>query len=179
VFDDTLHTCNHIHSIPITPVDVTSHDVYYKRRDPQFFDFKARVIRAEKAYMGGPSQYNFTNLLFLLAAQLEDLHKILVKAESTTTNIDRAMYAYSFVDSKSSFYLRMIDLIRVARAWFAIFKARYCGGIEVDQPDRNPKYGSVPYVAVVSHSVSRMKLYPEVDKFFRAQFDSHETKPQR
>jgi hypothetical protein len=179
VFDDTLNTCKHIHSIPIVPVDVSPHDVYYKKRDPQFFDFKGRVIKAEQAYMGGPSQYNFTNLLFLLAANLEDIHKILVKAENTTTNIDRAMYAYSFVDSKSSFYLRMTDLIRVARAWFAIFKARYCGGIEIDKPDRNPKYGSVPYLAVVSHSVSRMKLYPEVDKFLRAQFDSHETKPQR
>jgi hypothetical protein len=179
VFDDTLHTCDHIHSIPIVPVDVTRFDEYYRRRDPQFFDLKSRLIRAEQAYMGSPNQYNFTHMLFLLAAQLEDLHKILVKAEETTNTIDNAMYAYSFVDSSSSFYLRMMDLIRVARAWFKIFSDRYCGGIEVEQPPRDPKYGSVGYLAVVSHSVSRMALYPKVDEFLRAQFDSHETKPQR
>lgn len=180
VFDDTLHTCNHIHSIPIVPVDVTPFDKYYRKRDPNFFDLKSRLIRAEQAYMGGPSQYNFTHMLFLLAAQLEDLHKILVKAENTTNIIDNVMYAYSFFDSSSSFYLRMMDLIRVARAWFQIFNDRYCGGIEVDQPVIDKmKCGSVGYLAMISHSVSRMELYPKVDEFLRAQFDSHETKPQR
>lgn len=181
VFDDTLDTCFHIHNIPIQTVDVTPEDEYYQLRDPQFFDLKSRLIRAEKAYMGSPNQYNFTHMLFLLAAQLEDVHQILIKAENTTNNIDKAMYAYSFVDSSSSFYLRMMDLIRVARAWFAIFKARYCGGIEVmDKPRKEgARYGSIPYLAMVSHSVSRQAIYPDVDKFLRGQFDSHETKPQR
>ena len=45
--------------------------------------------------------------------------------------------------------------------------------------DRKPKYGSVPYLAVVSHSVSRKELYPPVDTFLRAQFDSHVVPPKR
>jgi hypothetical protein len=179
VFDDTLHTCDHIHKIPIVPVDVSSEDVYYQKRDPNFFRFKDRLIKAEQAYMGAPNQKNFTHMLFLLAAQLEDLHQILVKAENNTNKIQQALAYYSTVDDSSSFYLRMMDLVRVAQEWILIFKFRYCGPLEIDQPARNPKYGSVPYLAVVSHSVSRQKLYPDVDKFLRGQFDSHETKPQR
>ena len=45
--------------------------------------------------------------------------------------------------------------------------------------DRSPAYGSVPYLATVSHSVSRNELYPPVDTFLRAQFDSHVTPPKR
>ncbi|HRI64986.1 MAG TPA: hypothetical protein PK156_12145 [Polyangium sp.] len=181
VFDDTLDTCNHIHKIPIVPVDVTSKDKYYQKRDPQFYDLKSRLIKAEQAYMGSPNQFNFTHMLFLLAANIEDLHEILVKAENTTNNIAKGMKVYSYIDSKSSFYLRMMDLIRVAQAWIAIFKARYCGGIEaMDMPRiEGMRYGSVGYLAMVSHSVSRVDLYPQVDQFLRAQFDSHETKPMR
>ena len=179
VFDDTLNTCKHLYKIPIVPVDVTPEDVYYKRRDPQFYGFKGKLIQAEKAYFGSATQYNFLNMLFLLAAQLEDIHKILVRAEGTTGTVVRVLNAWRRVDDSSAFYLRMLDLVRVAQSWFQIFNTRYCGGIEVDKPDRNPKYGSVPYLAVVSHSVSRMKLYPDVDKFLRAQFDSHEVKPKR
>jgi len=181
VFDDTLDTCDHIHKIPIEPVDVTSKDGYYKLRDPQFFDLKSRLIAAEKAYMGSPNQYNFTHMLFLLAAQIEDLHQILIKAENNTNTAAKVMKAYSYIDGTSSFYLRIMDLIRVARAWFQIFKARYTGGIEVDNKPRidGMKYGSVGYLAMVSHSVSRQQLYPQVDTFLRGQFDSHETKPMR
>lgn len=181
VFDDTLQTCDHIHKIPIQPVDVSSHDKYYQRRDRQFFDFKSRLIRAEQAYFGAPNQRNFTNLLFVLAAQIEDIHQILLKVQSWTTTGEQIFAYYAQVDNSSSFYLRMMDLMRVAREWFMLFNARYSGGIEVDELPRieGNKYGSVPYLATVSHSVSRFELYPEVDKFLRAQFDSHETKPQR
>lgn len=179
VFDDTLHTCNHLYSIPIVPVDVTSKDEYYRKRDPQFFHFKGLLIQAEAAYMGSPTQRNFLHMLFLLAAQLEDLHKILVKAQGKVNIAANCMKAYSYIDDSSSFYLRVMDLIRVARAWFQIFQTRYCNNIETDTPDRNPKCGSVPYLATVSHSVSRKAMYPEVDKFLRGQFDSHETKPKR
>lgn len=179
VFDDTLNTCKHLYKIPIVPVDVTPHDVYYKKRDPQFYSFKGLLIQAEQAYFGSATQHNFLHMLFLLAAQLEDIHKMILKATGTIDTVEKVLNGWRRFDSTSSFYLRMVDLVRVARAWFLVFNSRYCGGIEADQPDRNPKYGSVPYLAVVSHSVSRMKLYPEVDKFLRAQFDSHEVKPKR
>jgi hypothetical protein len=180
VFDDTLATCNHLYSIPIVPVDVTSKDNYSRKgKDPQFYRFKGLLIKAEQAYMGNPTQYNFLHMLFLLAAQLEDLHNILVKAENTTNMIVKVLDKWKWFDDSSSFYLRMRDLVRVARSWFAIFNSRYCGGIESDTPVRTPKCGSVPYLAMVSHSVSRMKLYPEVDKFLRGQFDSHPVPPKR
>jgi hypothetical protein len=50
---------------------------------------------------------------------------------------------------------------------------------ELKAIERSPAYGSVPYLATVSHSVSRTQLYPPVDTFLRAQFDSHVTPPKR
>ncbi len=181
VFDDTLDTCDHIHKIPIVPVDVSSKDGYYQLRNPQFFSFKGRLIAAEQAYMSHPTPYAFVHMALLLAAQIEEIRDIMKKAQMLTNATAAAMTAYGVVDRKSSFYLRMNDLIRVARAWLLVLNSRYCGGIEVPEKPRidGMKYGSVGYLAMVSHSVSRAALYPQVDKFLRGQFDSHEVKPQR
>ncbi len=183
VFDDTIHTCKHIYSIPIVPVNVSQHDEYQGRRDPQFFYFKTRLASAERIYLSTKRQVDFLHMLFLLAAQIEDLYLIIKKMESAMNKIGTVLYWWSYVDDSSTFYVNMRALERIGKAWAQIINERAVRmnnlGIEVLVPDRKPKYGSVGYLAMVSHSVSRQKLYPQVDTFLRDQFDSHEVKPQR
>lgn len=226
VFDDTLHTCNHLYSIPIVPVDVSPSDKYYRKREPQFDKFKAAMIKAEAAYMGSGARYDFLHMLFLLAAQLELVHGKLKIAKWVVEGLNALLYANDPIAmwrGKTSFYARTKDLIQLVRNWWTVFDSRYCDGIEwtrtkdeyardirelaeeqaaqaeidkldkrkrppqtaeqkkaeIDAIDRSPVYGGVPYLAVVSHSVSRTQLFPPVDTFLRAQFDSHVVPPKR
>lgn len=227
VFDDTLHTCGHLYKIPIVAVDVSRHDMYYRKRDPQFDRFKAALIKVEQAYMGNPTRYQFSHMLFLLAGQIEDVRSKLSMADGAAKAID---FILDRIDKTTSFYARMKDLTQVIHSWWNVFDTRYCQGIEADMTrvdlereereaaqdeaaqaaldamdrkkprpkkkapvltpkqkkaadekamDRKPKYGSVPYLATVSHSVSRKELYSPVDTFLRAQFDSHVVPPKR
>lgn len=228
VFDDTLHTCNHLYKIPIVPVDVSPSDRYYRKHEPEFDKFKAALIQAEALYMGSQTRYNFLHMLFVLAAQLEAVHGPLKIAKWAAEGLNAGLYANDPIAmwrGKTSFYARMKDLIQLIRNWWTVFDSRYAGGIEytrskseyardvqaevqeaaaqaeVDKMDkkvrittkptpkqkeeaqaafdREPAYGGVPYLATVSHSVSRQQLYPPVDTFLRAQFDSHVVPPKR
>ena len=228
VFDDTLHTCNHLYKIPIVDVDVSQSDKFYNRREPAFSKFKSALIQAEVNYMGSQSKYDFCHMLFVLAAQLEAAHGPLKIAKWSAEALNAGLYANDPIgmwQGKTSFYARMKDLIQLIRNWWTVLDSRYAGGIEwtrtkdeyardvqeqaeeaaavaaidrmdnkVRSPvkltpkeqqaeqeafDREPAYGSVPYLATVSHSVSRKELYPPVDTFLRAQFDSHVVPPKR
>jgi hypothetical protein len=228
VFDDTLHTCNHLYKIPIVDVDVSYSDKFYNRREPAFAKFKAALIQAEMNYMGSQTKYNFVHMLFVLAAQLEAAHHPVTLAKWAAEALNAGLYANDPIAmwrGKTSFYARMKDLIQLIRNWYTVLDSRYTGGIEwtrtkaeyardvreeaeeaaavaaIDKMDnkvrlpvkktpeelkaeqeafdREPAYGSVPYLATVSHSVSRKELYPPVDTFLRAQFDSHVTPPKR
>lgn len=183
VFDDTVWNCDFLYKgWPIVEVDVTREDAYYKLRDKQFYVFKGRLVAAEAAYMGAPSQHGFLHMLFLLAAQLEPVATWAFRLRVGVNVVAAVMKAWSVRDSTSSFYLRMQDLIALIRHWLAVYDARECGGIVYTKSKIEPpgaKEGSIPYLAIVSHSVSRQKLYPDVDKFLREQFDSHEVKAKR
>ncbi len=226
VFDDTLHTCDHLYSIPIVPVEVSNSDKYFRKRDPQFDKFKSALIQAEVKYMGSGAKYDFLHMLFVLAAQLEAAHGPLKIAKYAVEALNALLYVNDPIAmwrGKTSFYARTKDLIQLVRNWWTVLDSRYCGGIEwtrtkdehardlqeladeaaaqaavdkldkrkrkpltaderkaeLESIDRAPAYGSVPYLATVSHSVSRKELYPPVDTFLRAQFDSHVTPPKR
>lgn len=181
VFDDTLATCDHHYkgAYPIVPVDVTPHDGYYKKRDPQFYSFKSRLIKAEQAYMGGPTKFRFLDMLFILAAQLDEIRQYLPTMDKVHGYLNTLVSWWTKVDSSSSFILRIQDINTLLQSWILVLRPRDCGGIVWDGAARDPKYGSVPYLAVVSHSVSRQALYPDIDTFLRAQFDSHEVKAKR
>lgn len=228
VFDDTLHTCDHLYKIPIVMVDVSPSDKYFQKHEPEFDKFKSALIQAEEKYMGSQSKYDFLHMLFVLAAQLEAAHGPLKMAKRAAEGLNAALYVNDPIamwKGKTSFYARTKDLIELIRNWWKVFDSRYAGGIEwtrtkdeyardvqeqveeeaavaavdkldkkVRSPvkltdeekkkvqkefDREPAYGSVPYLATVSHSVSRKELYPKVDTFLRAQFDSHVTPPKR
>jgi hypothetical protein len=228
VFDDTLHTCDHLYKIPIVPVDVSKSDKFFNRRDPAFDKFKTALIQAEGKYMGSQTKYNFVHMLFVLAAQMEAAHGPLKIAKWAAEGLNAGLYVNDPIAmwrGKTSFYARTKDLIQLIRNWWTVLDSRYSGGIEwtrtkdeyardvqelvqeaaavaaVDKMDnkmrspvkqtakerkeeqeafdREPAYGSVPYLATVSHSVSRKELYPPVDTFLRAQFDSHVTPPKR
>lgn len=180
VFDDTVHTPNHLYSsVPIVPFDCSQHDGYHGLRTTQFDKFKSRLIKCEAAYMGNPSRYNFLNLLFHLVAELEEVRKFVPTLRDKSSYLTTFVKWWTKVDSTSPFSVRMQQINTVIQSWLTILTARDCGGIVVDSSKRNPKLGHIAYLAMVSHSVSRREMYKEMDTFLRSQFDAHPKKPKR
>jgi len=61
---------------------------------------------------------------------------------------------------------RLFELANLVTKFQEIFKARDFGGI-INKTDDNKERGSIPYLLIKSHSISRIVLHKEVREFLR------------
>lgn len=159
VVDDTTNTPQaqvpsqyKIHHIP-----VKEHDHYNMLREREYARFIGRAEALQAQYVGGGSQKVRMEFLLLLVAQLPQ-----IKYADWGVNI---LDGLDYIISDDSIEVPLKALVVTLKNYRDQFKARACNIVyppHLEVKDMEKQYGSLAYLAKVSHSVSRRDLYPEV-----------------
>ena len=164
----------------IEQYNVSHEDKYDGSDGSKNFDaFISYVKGIENRCTNKPSEYDLLDLVFTLLGQMGVVYKYKGVGFGTALKIFANWWRYNrwshLSFSASDFEKRLFQLADVVDNYQKIFQARDFGGI-VDTQDvltKNEKKegkmqrGTINYLLIVSHSISRKIFYPRVKEFFQ------------
>ena len=160
----------------IEHVDVTPRDDYHQLSTklgtkPAYQSFIAYMERAETRYARNRRPVDLMDLIFTLLAQVELFRGPIENWANSVMGVNWVISVLK-TDAPSRLMAQIDRLAKMVENYTLILEARSFGRLELDEKHCDKNYGSLPYLMMVSHSISRQDLYPEVKKKLTGQFNT-------
>jgi len=165
----------------IVNLDVTSHDDFDLAKSKRFHPaFVQKLEAAERRYEQSKRRRDLLDLILILGAQHEYPRLLAAKYTEWESEAQWARWAGELAgfleeyldDEQNRLFRALRDLVNQLCIWAKVFRDRDGGGLEVTTSTDEPKLGSLPYLMIRSHSVSRQNLYPPVAQALQAQLST-------